>query len=55
VIKTVVSDVPFKTPKTTKPKKVKIDLETQLEEAVLAENYELAATLRDKINKKIKK
>ena len=55
VIKTVISDVPFKggkkeTQKETK--KTRIPLETQLDVAVKQENYELAAKLRDRIAKR---
>lgn len=51
VIKTVISDVPFKPPK-TQTKKQRIALEVQLENAVKVENYELAAKLRDRIAKR---
>jgi protein-arginine kinase activator protein McsA len=51
VIKTVISDVPFKAPK-TQIKKQRIALEVQLENAVKVENYELAAKLRDRIAKR---
>lgn len=51
VIKTVISDVPFKSPK-TQTKKQRIALEVQLENAVKVENYELAAKLRDRIAKR---
>lgn len=58
VIKTVISDEPFKVGK-TETKKTRVPLETQLEDAVKEENYELAAKLRDRIakrnEKKIKK
>ena len=51
VIKTVISDIPFKG---TKPvsKKTRTPLETQLETAVKEENYELAVKLRDRIAKR---
>ena len=51
VIKTILSDVPFSKEKTER-KKTRIPLEVQLETAIKEENYELAAKLRDKINKK---
>jgi protein-arginine kinase activator protein McsA len=51
VIKTIISDVPFAKEK-TKAKKTRIPLEVQLLSAVKEENYELAAKLRDRINKK---
>jgi hypothetical protein len=51
VIKTIVSDVPFAKQK-TEAKKTRIPLEVQLLSAVKEENYELAAKLRDRINKK---
>ncbi len=51
VIKTVISDVPFKGSK-TQTKKQRIPLEVQLEDAVKVENYELAAKLRDRIAKR---
>jgi hypothetical protein len=51
VIKTVISDVPFKETKSA-PKKTRIPLEVQLETAVKEENYELAVKLRDRIAKK---
>lgn len=54
VIKTVISDVPFKGKK-TETKKTRVPLETQLEVAVREENYELAAKLRDRIAKRNEK
>ena len=53
IIKTVISDVPFSKSK-SKPetKKPRIPLEQQLETAVKEENYELAAKLRDRIEKR---
>lgn len=51
VIKTVISDVPFKQTKST-TKKTRVPLEIQLETAVKEENYELAVKLRDRIAKK---
>ena len=51
VIKTVISDVPFKGTKST-TKKTRIPLEIQLETAVKEENYELAVKLRDRISKR---
>jgi excinuclease UvrABC helicase subunit UvrB len=54
VIKTVISDVPFKNKK-TETKKTRVPLETQLEVAVKEENYELAAKLRDRITKRNEK
>ena len=51
VIKTVISDVPFKETKPT-TKKTRIPLEIQLETAVKEENYELAVKLRDRISKR---
>jgi protein-arginine kinase activator protein McsA len=53
LIKTIVSDIPFEEEKKKTPKK-RIPLEIQLANAINEENYELAAKLRDKINKKIK-
>jgi len=53
VIKTVISDVPFKgKSKKTETKKPKLPLEVQLENAVKEENYEAAAKLRDRIAKR---
>lgn len=46
IIKTIVSETPFK------EKKVRIPLEKQLEKAVEEENYELAVKLRDRISKR---
>ena len=46
IIKTIISDVPFK------KKKTRVPLENQLEIAVEEENYELAAKLRDRISKR---
>jgi len=54
VIKTLISDVPFKNKK-TETKKTRVPLETQLEVAVKEENYELAAKLRDRITKRNEK
>ena len=54
VIKTVISDVPFKEVK-AETKKTRVPLETQLEVAVKEENYELAAKLRDRIAKRNEK
>ena len=51
VIKTVISDVPFKGTK-SETKKTRIPLEIQLETAVKEENYELAVKLRDRIAKR---
>lgn len=51
VIKTIISDIPFKETKPT-IKKTRIPLEVQLETAVKEENYELAVKLRDRIAKR---
>jgi protein-arginine kinase activator protein McsA len=51
VIKTVISDVPFKETKSI-TKKTRVPLEIQLETAVKEENYELAVKLRDRISKR---